>query len=96
MPRYKDAYVFDDWKQYPRLPDAIEFQALCRSAPIDWFFPQKGKSAIGKRLCLSCPVQEECLNYAITNAVHFGVWGGMTERERHSERQRRKQRHELS
>ena len=85
-----DAYSFDDWRPYPRLPDHLEADALCRSAPIDWFFPRKGMPAIGKRLCAQCDVREECLDFALTNGVHFGLWGGMTERERHSERQRRK------
>ena len=81
---------FDDWRPYPKLPREVEDQAVCGSAPINWFFPGKGFPAIGKKLCVRCPVQQSCLGLAVENAVHFGLWGGMTERERHTERQRRK------
>ena len=84
------AYRFSDWRPYPKLPVEVEDRALCQKAPINWFFPGKGSPAIGKKLCVQCEVRQECLDFAIDNAVHFGLWGGMTERERHSERQRRK------
>src|SRR5205807_3175113 len=37
---------------------------------------------ISKRICRSCPVRYECLADALDNRIEFGVWGGMTERER--------------
>lgn len=37
---------------------------------------------IAKRICRGCPVQRECLAEALDNRIEFGVWGGMTERER--------------
>ena len=33
-------------------------------------------------LCVSCPVRSECLAEALDNRIEWGVWGGMTERER--------------
>jgi len=34
------------------------------------------------RVCQRCPVQESCLDYALTHDIDFGVWGGLTERQR--------------
>ncbi len=33
-------------------------------------------------ICRGCPVRAECLAEALDNKIEFGVWGGMTERER--------------
>ncbi|MFE7779418.1 WhiB family transcriptional regulator, partial [Streptomyces sp. NPDC057445] len=42
-----------------------------------------------KAVCLGCPVQTECLAEALDNRIEFGVWGGMTERERRALLRRR-------
>jgi hypothetical protein len=47
------------------------------------FFPEKGGSSReAKRICADCPVRIECLNYALRRDERYGVWGGMSERER--------------
>ena len=47
------------------------------------FFPEKGGSTReAKRVCLSCDVRGECLEYALANDERFGIWGGLSERER--------------
>ena len=47
------------------------------------FFPEKGGSTReAKRVCLSCEVRAECLEYALGNDERFGIWGGLSERER--------------
>ena len=59
--------------------------AACRNADPSIFFPEKGEGTIhlkAKALCRSCPVIEVCLDYAITNGERYGVWGGMSARER--------------
>lgn len=38
---------------------------------------------------MGCPVRTECLAEALDNRIEFGVWGGMTERERRSLLRRR-------
>ena len=43
-----------------------------------------------KELCQTCPLIEPCREYAITYDEHFGVWGGMSERQRRVERRRRR------
>ena len=57
--------------------------AACLQADPDAFYPEKGGSSrAAKRVCHTCPVQAECLSYALANDERFGIWGGMSERER--------------
>lgn len=57
--------------------------AKCLDADPEAFFPEKGGSTReAKRICTSCAVREECLEYALANDERFGIWGGMSERER--------------
>ena len=47
------------------------------------FYPATDEEAEeAKAVCDVCPVREDCLEHAITNREHNGVWGGATERER--------------
>jgi WhiB family redox-sensing transcriptional regulator len=55
------------------------------------FYPQSGRRPLeALRLCATCPVKDECLEYALENHQHWGVWGGMTERQRFEEKRRRR------
>ena len=57
--------------------------AACRSTDLGVFFPERGESAgPARQVCSACPVRQPCLDYAITNRITHGVWGGLTERER--------------
>jgi len=57
--------------------------AACRGADLGVFFPGRGESAgPARQVCAACPVRQPCLDYAITNRITHGVWGGLTERER--------------
>jgi WhiB family transcriptional regulator, redox-sensing transcriptional regulator len=59
----------------------------------DLFFPGRGATYDVdecKKLCRSCPVRAECLAYAMRNGEHFGVWGGLSERERRRLRRQRR------
>jgi WhiB family redox-sensing transcriptional regulator len=61
--------------------------AACRGADLDLFFPGRGESAEPARgVCAACPVRQPCLDYALTNRITHGVWGGLTERERRAPR----------
>lgn len=63
--------------------------ALCRQVDAELFFPEKGGSnREAKRLCARCPVRTPCLEEALVNDESFGVWGGMSERERRQYRSR--------
>lgn len=67
------------------LGDAPEWQerARCSQTDPDAFFPEKGASTRdAKRICLRCEVKPECLEYALSHDERFGIWGGLSERER--------------
>jgi WhiB family transcriptional regulator, redox-sensing transcriptional regulator len=58
-------------------------RAACLEADADTFFPEKGGSSRpAKRVCAPCAVRSECLAYALANDERFGIWGGLSERER--------------
>ena len=58
-------------------------QALCAQTDPEAFFPDKGGSTReAKRICQACAVRDECLEYALLNDERFGIWGGLSERER--------------
>jgi WhiB family transcriptional regulator, redox-sensing transcriptional regulator len=57
-------------------------KAACRNGDPDALFVQGAEQNLAKRICRSCPVRHECLADALDNRIEFGVWGGMTERER--------------
>jgi WhiB family transcriptional regulator, redox-sensing transcriptional regulator len=57
--------------------------ALCAQTDPEIFFPEKGGSTReAKRVCRGCEVRAECLEYALENDERFGIWGGLSERER--------------
>lgn len=58
-------------------------RALCAQTDPEAFFPEKGGSTReAKRVCRNCEVRAECLEYALEHDERFGIWGGMSERER--------------
>lgn len=64
---------------------------LCAQADPEAFYPEKGGSTLdAKRVCMACPVRVECLEYALENDERFGIWGGLSERERRRVKRARK------
>lgn len=58
-------------------------RALCAQTDPEAFFPEKGGSTReAKRVCHGCEVRAECLEYALEHDERFGIWGGLSERER--------------
>ena len=58
-------------------------RALCAQTDPEAFFPEKGGSTReAKKICTGCEVKAECLEYALANDERFGIWGGLSERER--------------
>nr|WP_029152956.1 WhiB family transcriptional regulator [Microbacterium gubbeenense] len=58
-------------------------EALCAQTDPEAFFPEKGGSTRdAKRVCETCDVRAQCLEYALANDERFGIWGGLSERER--------------
>lgn len=58
--------------------------AVCAQTDPEIFFPEKGGSTKqAKKVCeQSCDMKDECLSYALENHERFGIWGGLSERER--------------
>lgn len=72
------ALGFDDAEEL-----AWQERALCAQTDPEAFFPEKGGSTReAKKICLTCEVREECLQYALEHDERFGIWGGLSERER--------------
>jgi WhiB family redox-sensing transcriptional regulator len=62
-------------------------EAACRGLDPDLFFPVRDASATeAKAVCATCPVAAECLEFALANGEHFGIWGGVPERQRRTMR----------
>lgn len=67
-------------------------EALCAQTDPEAFYPEQGGSTReAKTICLGCQVRHECLDYALEHDEKFGIWGGLSERERRRLK-RRKQR----
>lgn len=66
-------------------------KAACRGTDPDDLFVQGAAQNRAKAVCGGCPVRAECLADALDSRVEFGVWGGMTERERRALLRRRPQ-----
>lgn len=73
------------------LPGLWALDGLCREADPEAWYPvrDKGDGCVGvtsgkhaKRVCARCPVRVECLNWALEHDERFGIWGGLSERER--------------
>src|SRR5207302_10723600 len=66
--------------------------AACRGRPDLFFAPddsetrseRRRREAAAKSVCARCPVRIDCLTDAFTSDERFGIWGGLTERERRS------------
>lgn len=72
---------FDE--MFEEIEDQWQERALCAQTDPEAFFPEKGGSTReAKRICLGCEVKDECLEYALANDERFGIWGGLSERER--------------
>jgi WhiB family redox-sensing transcriptional regulator len=67
----------------PAEAESWRLEALCAETDPESFFPEKGGSTReAKRVCTGCAVRTECLEFALSNDERFGIWGGLSERER--------------
>ncbi|MFE0103549.1 WhiB family transcriptional regulator [Streptomyces sp. NPDC059009] len=64
-------------------------RAACRTTDPDELFVEGAAQSSAKRVCSGCVVRTECLAHALDQRIEFGVWGGMTERERRALLRRR-------
>jgi WhiB family redox-sensing transcriptional regulator len=68
-------------------------RAACNDPTVDpdVFYPEKGgKTEPAKRVCRRCPVTAECLDFALATDQRFGVFGGLSERERRKLKRRQR------
>jgi len=84
----------DNYKKQGQVLRKFAGRGKCRGADTSLFYPGRDgevggwnkedadKVAKAKLLCGDCEVQAECLAYALTYEENFGVWGGLTSRER--------------
>lgn len=64
-------------------------RARCRGQDPEPFFARAiAQARPALRLCERCVVKEQCLQYALDHDIDFGVWGGLTERQRRSYQRR--------
>ena len=58
------------------------YLAACRGTDLQVFFPGRGEPAEpARQICAGCPVRQPCLDYALSHAITYGIWGGLTERD---------------
>jgi len=70
---------------------AWQKDSLCGQTDPEAFFPEKGGSTLmAKKVCAICEVKVNCLEYALENDERFGIWGGLSERERRKLQKRRR------
>ena len=75
----------------PRTDTSWRDEAACRGLDTEVFFPLSDEEADeAKAICATCPVREECLEFALLTRQDDGVWGGLTEAERRRLRRRRR------
>ena len=71
------------WAGISTSAEEWRLDALCAETDPEAFFPEKGGSTReAKRVCTGCAVRTGCLESALTNDERFGIWGGLSERER--------------
>ena len=76
----------------PEFDESWMLRGSCRGAQTRAFFPSDGSGVeAAQRICRACPVQAECLEYALRHRIEQGVWGGASERERRRILRRRRQ-----
>src|SRR6476620_2059906 len=64
-------------------------RARCRTGDPNELFVTGARQRDARTVCRGCPVRTECLAHALDQRIEFGVWGGMTERERRALLRRR-------
>lgn len=75
------------WPDFSNLPAWMDDGACKHHPHPEWWFPTVGEGHAhvtwkAIEICQSCPVREQCLEYAVTTHQNHGIWGGMFERQR--------------
>lgn len=87
-----DGYELCKYCGHKRIHENAWFKrAACKGMDPDLFFPERGDlDAVraAKQVCAGCPVTDECLTYALVTVQRWGIWGGMSEKQRRRVRTR--------
>lgn len=78
-------YVELDNKHYVAVEDSRDWRdnAACKGMDTNVFMPEtRTQTREAVVICAGCLVVNDCLKYALNNEIHFGIWGGKTDRER--------------
>ena len=87
-----DDQLIEGIKPHDLIPAPWTVDAGCADADPSVFFIGHGQPATeAKAICAGCPVRVECLDFALAGRERFGIWGGLTEKERRAEARRRRQ-----
>jgi WhiB family redox-sensing transcriptional regulator len=88
-PRPASSALLDGLVPEQRRPDdSWWLTAACKDRDTELFFPEgrgrrsRVQEAAAKAVCEACPVQRRCLEAAVVLGERYGIWGGLTERER--------------
>ena len=73
------------------MPPEWTKKALCAEVDPNIFFPEIGENvSVVKKICKACDVREECLKFSLDNDERFGIWGGLSEKNRRQLRAQKK------
>jgi WhiB family redox-sensing transcriptional regulator len=81
---YNYVELLSEWELIDR-DDRFRENAACKGAPYETFFPETAANRVYKEaiaICAKCTVYKDCLRFAINNNIEFGVWGGMSPKQR--------------
>ena len=67
-----------------------EVDANCLGLELDAFFGTADQQQAATTICQPCTVRNDCLNYALTRNMEYGVWGGHTQDQLHTLRRRQR------
>ena len=75
--------IIDGLRSRPFIPTTWMADAACRDAdPAIFFVDHGGSAAEARTICAGCPVQTQCLDYALAANERHRVWGGTIEKQR--------------
>ena len=87
-----DDQLIEGIKPHDLIPAPWTVDAACADADPALFFGEHGRPATeAKAMCAGCLVRSACLDFALQSHERFGIWGGLTDKERRVEARRRKQ-----
>ena len=92
-PMFQSRLAKAKWDELNEAIDEAKTGISCRESDPDAWFPDDdnplgNKYTLPKRLCAKCPVKDLCLEFALVNEEHHGLWGGLTPRERQALRRK--------